>query len=42
MDPKGETGAIFKLMREIGDEEDVVNLYAYMALRGVGGGDKNV
>jgi len=40
MDPKGETGAIFKLMREIGDEEDVVNLYAYMALRGVGGGDK--
>jgi len=40
MDAKGETGAIFKLMREIGDEEDVVNLYAYMALRGVGGGDK--
>tara|TARA_R100001443_G_C3342292_1_gene174765 strand:- start:45 stop:1391 length:1347 start_codon:yes stop_codon:yes gene_type:complete len=40
MDPKGETGSIFKLMREIGDEEDVINLYAYMALRGVGGGDK--
>ena len=40
MDAKGETGAIVKLMREIGDEEDVVNLYAYMALRGVGGGDK--